>query len=121
VRARAACRILGTLVPELAKRPFAFSVLAFVDGEPAGLLNCFEGFSTFAAKPLVNVHDCCVVPSHRRKGISLKMLEHCEVVARERGCCKITLEVLEQNEPAKASYSKFGMQKEYAWWQKKLT
>ena len=49
------------------------------------------------------------------------MLEHCEAVARARGCCKITLEVLEDNEPAKASYSKFGMQKEYAWWQKKLS
>src|SRR4051812_46495508 len=33
--------ILGKLVGELAKRPHAFSVLAFVDEKPAGLVNCF--------------------------------------------------------------------------------
>ena len=45
-------RVLQSLVPKLAKLPHAFSILAFVDGEAVGLLNCFEGFSTFAAKPL---------------------------------------------------------------------
>lgn len=40
--------LLRQLPAELAKRPHAFSVLAFVGGEPAGLVNCFEGFSTFA-------------------------------------------------------------------------
>ena len=45
-------RVLQNLVPKLAKLPHAFSILAFVDGEAVGLLNCFEGFSTFAAKPL---------------------------------------------------------------------
>jgi hypothetical protein len=29
-------------------------------------------------------------------------------VARQRGCCKITLEVLEGNAVAQASYGKFG-------------
>ena len=45
-------RVLQSLVPKLAKLPHAFSILAFVDGEAVGLLNCFEGFSPFAAKPL---------------------------------------------------------------------
>lgn len=48
--------VLNGLPAALAKRPHAFSVLAFVNGEAAGLVNCFEGFSTFAGKPLVNVH-----------------------------------------------------------------
>jgi len=52
--------LLQQLPAELAKRPHAFSVLAFVGGEPAGLVNCFEGFSTFACRPLVNVHDVMV-------------------------------------------------------------
>lgn len=43
--------LLQQLPAELAKRPHAFSVLAFVGGEPAGLVNCFEGFSTFACLP----------------------------------------------------------------------
>ena len=45
------------LIPTLADRSDAFSILAYVDGQPAGLTNCFEGFSTFACQPLINIHD----------------------------------------------------------------
>jgi len=100
--------VLQQLPGELAKRPHAFSVLAFVEGEPAGLVNCFEGFSTFACRPLVNVHDVAVVPKFRGLGLSQRMLHKVEEIARQRGCCKITLEVLEGNAVAQASYSKFG-------------
>ncbi len=53
------------LVKELAARPQAFSVLAFADEQPVGLINCLEGFSTFACRPLVNIHDVAVLPGHR--------------------------------------------------------
>lgn len=96
------------LASELAKRPHAFSVLAFIAGEPVGLVNCFEGFSTFACRPLVNIHDVVVLSSHRGLGISQKMLAKVEEIARQRGCCKLTLEVLEGNEVAKAAYKKQG-------------
>lgn len=96
------------LAIELAKRPHAFSVLAFIAGEPVGLVNCFEGFSTFACRPLVNVHDVVVIESARGQGISQKMLAKVEEIARQRGCCKITLEVLEGNEAAKGAYRKLG-------------
>lgn len=100
--------LLEQLPAELAKRPHAFSVLAFVGGEPAGLVNCFEGFSTFACRPLVNVHDVVVMEQFRGLGLSQKMLQKVEEIARQRGCCKITLEVLEGNPVAQASYRKFG-------------
>ena len=100
--------LLQQLPAELAKRPYAFSVLAFVGGEPAGLVNCFEGFSTFACRPLVNVHDVVVKEPFRGLGLSQKMLQKVEEIARQRGCCKITLEVLEGNPVAQASYRKFG-------------
>ena len=100
--------MLQQLPGELAKLPHAFSVLAFVGGEPAGLVNCFEGFSTFACRPLVNVHDVSVVSKFRGLGLSQKMLQKVEDIARQRGCCKITLEVLEGNGVAQASYKKFG-------------
>ena len=100
--------LLQQLPAELAKRPHAFSVLAFVGGEPAGLVNCFEGFSTYACRPLVNVHDVVVKEPFRGLGLSQKMLQKVEEIARQRGCCKITLEVLEGNPVAQASYRKFG-------------
>ncbi|KTC25926.1 GNAT family acetyltransferase [Pseudomonas marginalis ICMP 9505] len=103
-----AADLLQQLPAELAKRAHAFSVLAFVGGEPAGLINCFEGFSTFACRPLINVHDVAVVNQFRGLGLSQKMLQKVEEIARQRGCCKITLEVLEGNDVAQSAYRKFG-------------
>lgn len=96
------------VVKELAKRPYAFSILAYIDDKPCGLVNCFEAFSTFACRPLINIHDLAVLVEYRGHGISQKMLEKVEEIAVEKNCCKITLEVLCNNEPAKASYQKFG-------------
>ena len=102
--------LLQQLPAELAKRPHAFSVLAFVNGEPAGLVNCFEGCSTFACRPLVDVHDVAVMNQFRGLGLSQKMLQKVEEIARQRGCCKITLEVLEGNAIAQSAYRKFGFE-----------
>lgn len=96
------------LALELSKRPQAFSVLAFIAGEPVGLVNCFEGFSTFSCQPLVNIHDVVVLEAFRGRGISQKMLAKVEEISRQRGCCKMTLEVLEGNAPAQAAYRKLG-------------
>lgn len=98
----------GNLISELAARPFVFSVLAF-DGEtPVGLVNAIEGFSTFACRPLVNVHDVVVLASHRGRGIAARMFAEVETIARERGACKLTLEVLEGNAGARALYERLG-------------
>jgi len=96
------------LVSGLAARPQAYSVLAF-DGEQAvGLVNCIEGFSTFACKPLVNVHDVAVLASHRGRGIAEKMLREAERIALERGAIKLTLEVLSGNHSAIRLYERIG-------------
>ncbi|QFU21961.1 GNAT family N-acetyltransferase [Shewanella eurypsychrophilus] len=96
------------LAQELSKVPHAFSVICYVEGKPAGLINCFEAFSTFKCKPLINIHDIVVVNEFRGLGISQSMLAKVEERAKEKGCCKITLEVLEGNEIARNSYIKFG-------------
>jgi len=100
--------VKNNLVKELSKLPHAFSVIAYVNKKPAGLVNCFEVFSTFLCKPLINIHDLIVSENFREKGISQKMLKKVEDVARAKKCCKITLEVLSNNEIAKAAYQKFG-------------
>jgi len=100
--------VKANLAQELAKRPHAFTVLSYVDGQAAGLINCFELFSTFACRPLVNIHDIIVLSDFRRMHLSHKMLDKVEEISRENGCCKLTLEVLEGNLPAKNSYTKFG-------------
>lgn len=98
----------ANLVRELAARPQAYSVLAFDGDQPVGLVNCIEGFSSFACKPLVNVHDVAVLASHRGRGIAEQMLALAETIARERGAVKMTLEVLSGNVPAKKLYERMG-------------
>jgi ribosomal protein S18 acetylase RimI-like enzyme len=96
------------LVKELAARPHAFSVLAFDGDEAVGLINCIEGFSTFACRPLVNIHDVAVLPGHRGKRIGEKMLALVDEISRERGACKLTLEVLQGNAGAVKLYERVG-------------
>jgi GNAT superfamily N-acetyltransferase len=98
------------LVRELAARPQAFSVLAFddADQQAIGLVNCFEGFSTFACRPLVNVHDVVVRADYRGQRVGERMLQHVEREARKRGACKLTLEVLSGNRSAMALYQRIG-------------
>lgn len=96
------------LVQELARRPQAYSVLAFLGGQPVGLVNAIEGFSTFKCRPLVNVHDVAVLPGYRGLRIAERMLDLVEAIARERGACKLTLEVLEGNAPAVRLYQRIG-------------
>lgn len=96
------------LVPHLATLPHAFSVIAYVDNQPAGLANCFEAFSTFACKPIINIHDICVRKPFRGLDLSQKLLKKVQDIATEKGCCKITLEVLSNNDVAKGAYEKFG-------------
>ncbi|MCW5654665.1 GNAT family N-acetyltransferase [Hydrogenophaga sp.] len=96
------------LVPELAARPQAYSVLAFEGELPVGLVNCFEGFSTFAGRPLVNVHDVAVLASHRGRGVAGQMLARAESIARDRGAVKLTLEVLSANHGAMRLYERIG-------------
>lgn len=105
------------LVTALAARPQAFSVLAFGGSHgtlaanseiPVGLVNCMEGFSTFACRPLINVHDVAVLPAHRGQRVAEKMLALVEEIARERGACKLTLEVLQGNVGALRLYQRVG-------------
>ncbi|MBA55389.1 MAG: GNAT family N-acetyltransferase [Pseudomonadales bacterium] len=102
--------VKSTLVEELAKRNFAFSLLCYMDEKPVALTNFFEGFSTFAAKPLINIHDIVVHRGYRGRGLSQALLTKVEQIARHRGCCKVTLEVLSGNTVARGAYEKFGFE-----------
>ena len=92
----------------LANFPGTFVPIAWDGDLPVGIAICFLGFSTFAAKPLINIHDLAVVESHRGQGISVKLLDAIEQHAREIGCVKLTLEVLPNNDRARHVYRTFG-------------
>ena len=96
------------LVGTMQEVPGFHGALAWLDGKAVGLVDCFAGFSTFAAKPLLNVHDIVVHESLRGQGIGQALLAWAEQRARQLGCCKLTLEVLSNNTRAMASYQQAG-------------
>ena len=96
------------LIPGLQKHPTTVIFLAYLGNHPIGIANCFTGFSTFAARPLINVSDLAVLPGHREKGIGRLLLEAVERKARAIGCCKLTIEVQENNHRARHVYESVG-------------
>ncbi len=96
------------LVRTIQQVPGFHGALAWLDGRAVGLIDCFAGFSTFAARPLLNVHDIVVHQTLRRQGIGQALLAWAEQRARQLNCCKLTLEVLSNNLRAMASYQQAG-------------
>src|ERR1700690_2230412 len=85
-------RVKRELVPGLRAHPACYILLAYRDGQPVGFTICFLGFSTFMARPLINIHDIFVDSSLRGAGIGGMLLERIEAKARELNCCRLTLE-----------------------------
>ena len=99
---------LERLILGLRDHPTTLILLAYVDGKAVGIATCFRGFSTFYAQPLLNIHDLAVLPEFRAQGIGARLLEAVEHQARQLGCCKVTLEVQENNVRARQVYQRAG-------------
>ncbi|MFA6120674.1 MAG: GNAT family N-acetyltransferase [Sideroxydans sp.] len=89
-------RVKSDLVDELRKRQNAHVVLAFVEGEPAGIAICFEESSIWPFRPKLSVYDLIVAQTHRGRGISQCMLAKAEEISAQAGCSKLTVEVQEE-------------------------
>lgn len=121
--------VMQTLPSKLASVNGANSFIAYCNDQPVGLLNAFMGFSTFKAASLINIHDVYVAPEMRGKGVVDALFAAIEHLANELGCCKITLEVLEENGAAQSAYNRLGYKGydlgevggEALFWQKKLS
>jgi ribosomal protein S18 acetylase RimI-like enzyme len=120
--------VMHDLIPGLRKHPACMIWLAYKNEEAVGFTVCFLGFSTFAARPLINIHDISVRADCRGLGVGKMLMDAIEAKARELRCCKITLEVLENNHVARGLYRKLGFDHTrigtekipMEFWQKKL-
>jgi len=104
-------RVKRELVPGLRAHPACYVYLAMHADKAVGFAICFLGFSTFNARPLINVHDIFVESSLRGGGIGKLMLDRIEAKARSMNGCALTLEVREDNTRARGLYRKFGFQR----------
>lgn len=100
--------VQNRLISGLQSHPTTVVLVAFDGDKPVGLATCFVGFSTFQARPLLNIHDFAVLPDYRGKGIGKSLMQAVERTAIARRCCKLTLEVLDDNSRAIGLYEHMG-------------
>jgi ribosomal protein S18 acetylase RimI-like enzyme len=114
----------ASLPQKLAAFPTCHALLAYIDDTPVGVVIGFLGFSTFNAAPLLNLHDVAVRPGYRGAGIGRKLLAAAEETAIRLGCCKLTLEVHDDNQVAQHLYQAYGFvagTPRHAFWTKRIT
>jgi len=99
------------LIRGLRAHPACYVFFALRGEKPIGFAICFLGFSTFMARPLINIHDIFVQGSDRGVGIGKLILDRIEAQARSLNGCAITLEVREDNHRARGLYRKFGFER----------
>ena len=99
---------LSTPHPWPRSHPTTLILLAYVKEKAVGLATCFRGFSTFSALPVIQIEDFFVLPDYRGLGIGQQLLAAIERIARQLGCCKVTLEVQEHNMRARRLYERSG-------------
>ena len=97
------------LACELPTHPTLHALLAVHAGGAVGFATCFVGYSTFRARPLLNIHDIAVLTEWRGRGIGTALLETTENLARSLGCCAVTLEVRSDNPGAQTLYRRHGV------------
>ncbi|MDR2813963.1 MAG: GNAT family N-acetyltransferase [Prevotellaceae bacterium] len=111
------------LTDGLSRHPAAIVLLAKTDGEFSGMLVAFENFSTFTAKPMVNIHDLIVLKPFRGKGVGRLLMNAAVREAEKRGCGRLTLEVRKDNAAAQNLYRDLGFAEtspEMYYWRKLL-
>jgi ribosomal protein S18 acetylase RimI-like enzyme len=96
------------LLDGMQNHPTALVMFAAVSDEIVGLVTGFVNFSTFNVKKYLYVHDIVVQKEYRQYGVGRKLMEKCIDIAKEKGYCKVTLEVRDDNVKAKALYESLG-------------
>jgi GNAT superfamily N-acetyltransferase len=85
------------------------AILAFLDGEPAGLAVFHSRFSTWLGRPGMYLVDLYVRPEARRCGVGRRLMARLAAIAVERGWGRIDFQVLDWN-PARDFYARLGLQ-----------
>jgi len=114
------------VVKQLFGLPYFHGFICYVNGEPGAFAVCFESYSTYRSKRILNIHDFMVSSNYRGKGVGKALLGGIEHYCGDNEYLKITLEVdqnnlVAQNLYSAAGYEDFQMaQKGLFHWQKYL-
>ena len=90
------------------KYAYAETLIAELNGEPAGFALFFHTFSTFLGQRGLWLEDLFVYPRFRGNGLGRRLLAELAEVARRRGCGRFEWAVLDWNAPAIGFYERMG-------------
>ena len=74
--------------------PCGLVLFAKVQEKFVGICTCFYAYSTFLAKPLMNIHDIYVEESARGNGVGRQLVKAVGDIAAKKKCGKILLNML---------------------------
>lgn len=115
---------LGSKIIEGLKQYSAYlGFFVCIGNDYAALANCNLNYSTWQAKFLINIHDFIVSPKFRKQGFGEFLLTEMELYAKEKGYCKLNLEVRNDNHKAQKLYEKMAYEEckpSLLFWQKAL-
>lgn len=115
--------LVPQIISGLKKHSGFLGFFVLVGDQFAGMANCNINFSTFQAKPIINIHDFIVAPEFRKMGAGSFLLREVIKYASLNGFCRINLEVREDNISAKSLYKKMGFSDcvpKMLFWEKKV-
>lgn len=81
---------------------YASYIAAFDENEPVGVASMY----TLAGEG--QIMNLAVLSQHRKKGIGKKLMDSLLLIAKEKNCLSVSLEVAENNQSAIALYRKCG-------------
>jgi GNAT superfamily N-acetyltransferase len=84
------------------------AILAFLDGEPAGVALFHSRFSTWLGRPGMYLEDLFVTEKARGQGVGRRLMTRLAAIAMGRGWGRIDFHVLDWN-PARRFYRRLGM------------
>ncbi len=76
------------VVAGLRTHPASLVLLAFCGETAVGIAVCLRGFSTFAARPLINIHDLAVLREWQGRGVGSALLEAVALRSNRAGAAR---------------------------------
>ena len=96
-------------------QPRFAALLAELYGTPVGMLTYLSLYSSWRGRPALMIHDLFVQEAARGLGAGKALVSALTAIAREQGCCRIDVNVLDWNENARAFYAALGFGHNEGW------
>lgn len=96
-------------------QPRFAALLAELDGKTVGMLTYLSLYSSWSGRPALMIHDLFVQEAARGLGAGKALVSALAAIARDQGCCRIDVNVLDWNENARVFYAALGFGHNEGW------